>query len=69
MSQRMFEAILLDISALIMPYLFISLINWNLNIFTWPDYWYGIWAILYYQIKNNFYSKSVYSALRNSWHL
>lgn len=67
MSQKLFEAILLDTIALLFPYLFISLVNWSLNIFTWSDYWYGIWAILYYQIKNDLYSKSVYMTMRNSW--
>lgn len=69
MSQKLFEAIMLDILAMLFPYLFISLINWSLNIFTWPDYWYGIWAILYFQIKNGVYSKSVYTNIREYWPL
>lgn len=64
MSQKKFE-ILLDIVAAFIVYLFISIMNWDFNIFSWSSYWYGIWAILFYLLKINYRSRMIYLYLLN----
>lgn len=64
MSRFKFENILLCFLALFLSYLLVTLFNLSFNILQWPDYWYGIWAILYYLMKIHFYVKTIYM---NSW--
>lgn len=61
MKQKVF---ITNFVAILMPYLFISLFNWNFNLFAWSNYWYGIWAILLYLELIFFVVKNIFIIIK-----
>lgn len=66
MNPKQKAAIITNIVAVLMPYLFISLVNWSFNIFAWQEYWFGIWAILLYLELIFIVVKNIFISIKQS---